>query len=156
VRATLDVPQKVSVSSVAISPDSRLLATANSDETVRLWNVANGHLVHELHTGPVYCATFSPDGSLLATGGAQAVKLWDVATKQELIALEGSGWLRVNAVAFSPDGRALASGSADRYVRIWDDVPAAVRAGKSSVKTTLIPIKHADAKKVAESIRKVL
>jgi eukaryotic-like serine/threonine-protein kinase len=154
-RATLDVPPKVSVWSVAFSPDSKMLATANSDETVKLWDAANGQLLETLHTDRIHCAVFSPDGRLLATGGDKAVKLWDVANREELIAFQGIGWLRVGSVAFSPDGKVLASGSADRFVRLWD-VAAAVATAKTGVKVTLVPVMHSDAKKLAESVRKLL
>jgi WD40 repeat protein len=64
--------------------------------------------------------TFSPDGTILATGSHdQAIKLWDAATGHELIALRGHTG-NVYAVAFSPDGTRLASGSLDGTVRLWD------------------------------------
>jgi WD40 repeat protein len=155
VRATLDVLPKVAVSSITFSPDGKVLATANSDATVGLWDAANGKVLHTLHTGRVHCAAFSPDGRLLATGGDNAVKLWDVATREELTAIQGIGWLRVGSLAFSPDGKLLASGSADRFIRMWD-VAAAVASAKSLVKVMLVPVKHTDPKKLAESVRKLL
>ena len=51
--------------------------------------------------------SFSPDSRFLATGGTEAVRVWDVATGKEL-------WKSTDAwrqVAFSPDGKTLAAGS---------------------------------------------
>ena len=43
--------------------------------------------------------------------------MWDAATGQELLTLEGTNiW---GAVAFSPDGRRLAGASVDNTIKIW-------------------------------------
>ena len=74
------------------------------------------------HTGGVYRAEFSPDGRTLATCGAdKTIRLWDVATGQERLALRGHEG-EIAYVAFSPDGRTLATASEDQTVRLWDAV----------------------------------
>jgi WD40 repeat protein len=64
---------------------------------------------------------FSRDGKTLASGSEDdTVRLWDVATGQQigdpLSADTGTVW----SVVFSPDGKTLASGSGDHTVRLWD------------------------------------
>ncbi|TEU17946.1 MAG: hypothetical protein E3J21_07060 [Anaerolineales bacterium] len=77
-------------------------------------------LTCEGHTDWVRSVTFSPDGSLLASGSAdQTVRLWDVSTGQCLKTLQGHTYL-VWSVAFSPDGCTLASGSQDETIKLWD------------------------------------
>jgi len=96
---------------------------------VRLWDA---HTYKELgvlpHGNRVYGLAFSPDGTRLAIGsGDNTIRLWDVASRQEVCQLRGHDSY-VHAIAFSADGTRLASASGDLTVRIWETVPPSVRA----------------------------
>lgn len=69
--------------------------------------------------GNILSATFSPDGTIVATCDTDCqIRLWEVATGKLLVICKGhSNWVR--SVAFSPDGKTIASGSADRTVKFW-------------------------------------
>jgi WD40 repeat protein len=86
------------IRALALSPNGRLLATPSYDQTVRVWQlnsnqysvVGNQSLNTEhwslinvttltAHTGYVRAAAFSPDNTLLATGGAdKIIHLWRI------------------------------------------------------------------------------
>ncbi|MEH2421798.1 MAG: serine/threonine-protein kinase [Nostoc sp.] len=72
------------------------------------------------HSSDVNSVAFSPDGKTLASGSDdQTIKLWNLASGQEIHTLEGhSNWIWT--VAFSPDGKTLASGSADKTIKLWN------------------------------------
>ena len=71
------------VTSVAFSPNGKLLASGGLDGTVRVWNPATGQPVGApIQAGAqngVVTVAFSPDGKLLASaGGDGTVTLWQV------------------------------------------------------------------------------
>jgi WD40 repeat protein/serine/threonine protein kinase len=110
-----------SIMSMAFHPDSRHLATASYDCTVRVWDAATGRKVNSFrgHTGAVFAVVFSGDGRRVISAGAdRTVKFWDATANQERRLLAGHEG-KVPGVAFSPDGGRLASVGWDRTVRLW-------------------------------------
>jgi eukaryotic-like serine/threonine-protein kinase len=78
-------------------------------------------LKHELegHTATVWAVAFSPDGSLLASTGADgAIILWDTKTWERKEPLRGHKG-DVYSLSFSPDSQILASASKDKTIKLW-------------------------------------
>ncbi|MDZ8106389.1 MAG: NB-ARC domain-containing protein [Nostoc sp. DedQUE12a] len=110
------------IHSVAFSPDGKLLATGDTNNQIRLYQVADGKqlLVCVGHTDWLWSVAFSSDSQMLASGSQdQTVKLWDIQTGQCLTTLyghRGGIW----SVAFCPNSHILASGGQDQTVKLWD------------------------------------
>lgn len=108
------------VTSVAVSPDGRVLAAGTYD-LVRLWDLAEPKELGRLKTacGFAQGLAFTPDGSRLIVAGYQQTQLWDPAAQKKLATLRGHrGYVR--GVALSPDGTRLATASEDGTVRVWN------------------------------------
>ena len=111
------------VVSVAFSPDGKTLASGSWDNTIKLWKVEDGTLIHTLtgHLADVVTSVaFSPDGKTLASGDdTSSIKLWKVEDGTEIRSLTAS--TGVTSVAFSPDGKMLASGSDYGHpIQLWN------------------------------------
>jgi WD40 repeat protein len=68
------------VVSLVFSPDSRRLATASFDRTVKLWDMQTGQDVFTLlgHAAAVVSVAFSPDGNQIVSGGIDfTARVWN-------------------------------------------------------------------------------
>lgn len=107
----------------AFSSNSRMLAIGGN--SIEIWDIQTGKILSSFGGGSMtWSLAFSPDGKILASGGAgeqSEVRLWDVQTGQLMHTLVGHLG-PIKPLAFSPDGKLLASGnSLKRYeVRLWD------------------------------------
>ncbi|MEP6516779.1 AAA-like domain-containing protein [Microcoleus vaginatus] len=110
---------QAAVMTVDISPDSKLIASASVDKTVKIWR-RDGTEIATLtgHQALVRRVKFSPDGQLIASGSDDGtVKLWKL-DGTLLKTFQGNS-LAVWGVAFSPDGQIIASTSQDNTVKLW-------------------------------------
>jgi eukaryotic-like serine/threonine-protein kinase len=117
--------------SLAFSPDGKVLATTEMHGTVLLWDTGTGTRIGQPFDAGMGARSmaFSPDGRLLAVGTgpakAQAL-LWDLAAgraRGDAVRFKDG----MECLAFSPDGSALAAGSADGSFRVIDTVTGLVR-----------------------------
>ncbi len=105
---------------VAVS--SRYIASAHSDDTVRLWHKESGEFIRAFygHSNIVRSIHFSPDGTLLASSGAdEVVHIWDVKKGSSLITA-GKNTGIIYCVRFSPDGSYVATGSQKNALQLWN------------------------------------
>jgi len=65
------------VTSLMWTADGSTLASVSDDGTVRLWNMATRTARNTLDHLDVASAAFSPDGSMIATGGGYELRVWD-------------------------------------------------------------------------------
>ncbi len=110
------------VTSVAFSPDAKLIVSGSFDNTLKLWDAVSGSCIRSFvgHTGRITSVAFSPETNLILSGSDDCnLKLWDAVSGVCIRSFAGHD-NRVNAVAFSPDEKFILSGSDDKSTKLWD------------------------------------
>jgi WD40 repeat protein len=105
---------------IAISPDGKLLAAIDTNNTVCLWSIADGKQlwIGKGHLSWIWSVIFSPDFKSIITGGFDAtIRVWDVSTGDCLKVLQNNS--DIFALALSPDGRFLIS-CGQEEATLWD------------------------------------
>jgi WD40 repeat protein len=111
----------------AASPDGRVIAVAQDDGSVILFDAESGKPIGTPLKGDRgedwHSVVFRPDGQVMATAG-YGLKLWDPKTGKAIGKAIGTGFrgqdMFITSLAFSPDGHVVASGGRDGSVRLWD------------------------------------
>ncbi|HXG11685.1 MAG TPA: PA14 domain-containing protein [Gemmataceae bacterium] len=138
---TLALPPPATIREAIFLPDGRRAVSLNSDQTLSLWNLDSGQVLHrfEGHKARINCMALSADGRFLLSGGGDmrrengqlvkgnnnqpvwedcTVRVWDVETGKELGRFEGHDQ-PVQSVAISPDGTRAVSASVFQQ-HLWE------------------------------------
>jgi len=109
------------INHVQFSPDTKIIASASFDKSIKLWCGRTGKFLSTLrgHIAYVYQIAWSSDSSLLVSGSKDStLKVWDVRKKKLMIDLPGHGD-EVFTVDWSPDGERVVSGGKDKVLKLW-------------------------------------
>src|SRR5438105_1504200 len=110
------------VSSLAYSPDGKVLASAGYDNMVRFWDPATGKELRKLggSYNPLSSVSFSPDGKTIVAGSYDNIlRFWDVKSGN-LVRQFMNDQGGIQAVLYSPDGKTLATRGWDNLIWLWD------------------------------------
>ncbi|RKK31227.1 hypothetical protein BFJ66_g15942 [Fusarium oxysporum f. sp. cepae] len=110
------------VSLAVFSHDSKKVASASWDETIRIWDAETGECerVLEGHSHPVRSVMFSHDSKKVASASwDETIRIWNAETGECERVLEGHSH-PVRSVMFSHDSKKVASASWDETIRIWN------------------------------------
>jgi WD40 repeat protein len=116
------------ISSIALSPDGKVLAAGTVDKTIILWDVTSGQPIGQPLTGhdsQVISLAFSPDGRMLVSGSNDPVfRLWDVSNPKlpvQIAALQNES--PSGRIIFTSDGRPFSidsGGSFNESTYLWN------------------------------------
>lgn len=126
-RVVADLPMNqdsTAIMSLAFSPDGELLASAGTDQAIRLWETASWSELNSLKGQAVGVISFSPDGKEIVSGaGDGAVRRWKIDNDRRRLRrmeVEGKFWPELGSsrrggiaadhsaiFIFAPDGETL-------------------------------------------------
>lgn len=121
------------VTALTISGNGSLLASADLDGNIKLWQLPSGQLLHTFKTNRITALAFNRTGTVLASASRlmprprlgnplstpslthYPIQLWNVATFRQIANLDATE--PVNALVLSPDAQWLAAGMTS--TKVW-------------------------------------
>jgi len=110
------------VSTVTVSPDGSLCASAGKDGNAKLWDLNRGENLYELACNePVNQLAFSPNRYWLCAATQSSVRIWDLENKDVVAEIEPEAKSKAEclSVAWSADGSTLYCGYTDNTIRVF-------------------------------------
>jgi WD40 repeat protein len=110
------------VLSIAFSSNNKLLVTASSDNTAKVWEAETSKLIYTLigHKESVISASFSSDDKNIITCSYDGTaKIWETSSGK-LVHSFGDRNYKINYASFSPDGTKVLTSAFANTPRIWN------------------------------------
>lgn len=107
----------------SFSPNSKLIVSAATDKTVRIWDAISGECLKKLegHRSSVKAALFSPDGQrIVSASDDKTIRIWDVQIGKEKHLLRESNNELFFLVDFYNNTRQIVSADYGHIICLWD------------------------------------
>jgi serine/threonine protein kinase/WD40 repeat protein len=112
----------VGLERLAFAGDGRRVAVACADNRVRVWDLAQKRVIHNLagHAGAVNAVAFDRSGLRVVSASADGTaRLWDLPSNRETKRFETKG-KRVWCAAFANNDTQILTCGEDPVIRLWD------------------------------------
>ena len=111
------------VTTIAVSPDGKLVAIGTWDGGLEICAVKDGGLACKLngHDEALTSLDFHPSGKYVASGSADdRLIVWDAVSGEEVLSFHQGNEYDVTTVAFDSAGKRVISGDGENQLKIWD------------------------------------
>ncbi|CAO1614464.1 unnamed protein product [Sympodiomycopsis kandeliae] len=119
---SLDLPgHRSEVRALGLSSDDSLLASADSQGTLKIWNVKTGRCIRTLACGYALTLAWLPGDKYVVVGCKDgSIRTYDIPAGENVETISDAHSGPVWSIALNPDGLSCVSASADKDVKFWE------------------------------------